>query len=82
MVAQSQDIVVFAGLVITAAAWALVHLSLWLRVRRTPTLGWALRALAVLPPVTPFAGFRARVFVRSVLWCVFAATYLVLRTLP
>lgn len=81
MVALSQDVVVFVGLVVASAGFALLHLALWLRVMRTKTLGRALRVLAVLPPITAFAGFRARAWVLCALWCMFAAAYLVLRTL-
>lgn len=75
------DEVVFVALVVTSSAWALLHLSLWVLALRHKSLPVAMRTLAVLPPVTPVAGFMAGARVRAVLWVLIGGAYLVLRTL-
>ncbi len=69
-----------AALVITGAGWLCLHVALWVRVLHSSGVARWLRAAACLPPITLLAGFRARAFVLTGLWCVFAAAYLVLRT--
>jgi hypothetical protein len=75
-----RDSLVFLGLVVSSALWAVVHLSLALRALGHAPLSWQLRVLAFVPPVTPVVGFMVGAPARSVLWMLFAATYLVLRT--
>ena len=74
------DDVVFLALVATSTAWAVLHLSLGVSASRHRALPAVLRALALLPPVTPVAGFMAGARVRAVLWVLIGGAYLVLRT--
>jgi hypothetical protein len=74
------DTVLFTALTLTAALWSILHLALSLRAARAERLpGW-LRALGWLPPLTVIAGFWSGAYLRAVLWCIVAVTYLVLRT--
>ena len=76
----THDTVLFTALTLTAAVWALLHLSLSLRAARAESLPTWARALGFLPPLTPVAGYLGGAKVRAVLWCIVAITYLVLRT--
>ena len=80
MSTHNQDLLVFFGLVVLAAGWAVVHLQLTLVVARRRTLAWPWRLFAWLPPFTPVLGFVAGARGRALLWVVLAAGYLVLRT--
>ena len=68
------------ALTFTAALWLFLHLQLSVRAARSPRLPTWLRATGWLPPLTPVAGFWSGARLRSALWCIVAATYLVLRT--
>jgi hypothetical protein len=70
----------FVALTVSAALWGLLHLVLSLRSARSKNLPMWLRALAWLPPLTPAAGFLSGARIRAALWCIVAATYLVIRT--
>ncbi|HEX2677168.1 MAG TPA: hypothetical protein VHM19_11025 [Polyangiales bacterium] len=70
----------WSALVITGAAWLLAHFAVCVRALRSPGLSPLLRLAALVPGVTPWVGFRAGARVASVLWCVFAVAYLVLRS--
>jgi hypothetical protein len=76
----NHDTVSFVALTVTAAGWGLLHLALSVKTARTVRLPVWLRALGWLPPLTPIAGFLSGARVRAVVWCIVAATYLVLRT--
>jgi hypothetical protein len=69
------------GLVLLGAALLVLHLALVLRTLRATGLPRALRWLSWLPPVTPVAGFWCGAKLLSLLWCIVAAAYIVLRTL-
>jgi hypothetical protein len=76
----TRDTIVLGSLVLLGAAFAVLHISLWLHSLRAPALPAALRWLSWLPPLTPVAGFRSGARFLSVLWCIVAIAYLVLRT--
>jgi hypothetical protein len=76
----NHDTVSFVALTVIAAVWGLLHLALSLRVARTARLPLWLRALGWLPPLTPIVAFLSGARVRAILWCIVAATYLVIRT--
>lgn len=76
----NHDTVSFVALTLLAALWGVLHLALSLRTARTERLPVWLRALGWLPPLTPVAGFLSGARLRSIVWCVVAATYLVIRT--
>lgn len=80
MFARNWDFVVFAGLVGLGAAWLWLHVLLLVRVLGTKSVGLPIKLAALLPIVTPFAGFRAGKLFLTGLWFVFAAAYLMLRT--
>ena len=62
------------------AVLAVLHIAVWLRSLRAPKVPRALRWLSWLPPITPIAGFMAGAWFLAVLWCIVAATYVVLRS--
>jgi hypothetical protein len=80
VLARNWDFVVFVGLVALGAAWLWLHVLLLTRVLSTKSLGAPLKFLALVPVITPFVGFRAGKLWLTGLWFVFAAAYLMLRT--
>ena len=80
MISWTHDTIMFTALTVSAAIWLLLHLALSLRAARSPLLPRWLRVLGWLPPLTPLAGFLAGARARAIVWCIVAATYLVLRT--
>lgn len=80
MSAPNHDLGVFFGLVVLAAAWAVLHLDLGLHTARARVLSWQWRVLGWLPPFTPVAAYLAGARKRALLWVVLGFGYLVLRT--
>jgi hypothetical protein len=76
----NRDTQVLLGLCVLGASFLILHVALWLRVLHAPQLHPALRWLSILPPLTPVFGYRSGARVRSVLWCIVVAAYLVLRS--
>ena len=77
----NRDTALLLALIVSGAAWMVVHVFLSLRAWRLPNLPRALRWLAWLPPLTPVAGFMGGAVVWACVWCVAAVTYIVLRAL-
>ena len=78
----SLDVLLWLALVVTMAAWGLVHASLLVRTARMPGLTPVQRVLTVaLPPMTPVFGFRLGARRRSVLWWVLVVVYVLLRSI-
>lgn len=75
-----RDFVVFFGLVLSSALWAVVHLSLGVHALSHKSSAWPMRLLGLVPPATPVVAFRMGARVRAGLWVAFAAAYLVLRS--
>jgi hypothetical protein len=78
--APNHDLAAFFGLVVLAAAWAVLHLDLAMITVRARALAWQWRWLGWLPPFTPVAAYLAGARARALLWVVLGAGYLVLRT--
>jgi hypothetical protein len=76
----NHDTISFVALTLLATLWGLLHLALSLLAARTARLPVWLRSLGWLPPLTPIAGFLSGARIRSIVWCIVAATYLVIRT--
>ena len=77
----NRDTLLLLALIVSGAAWAVVHVALFLRTLRLERVPAPLRWLSWLPPLTPIAGFWGGRSGWAVAWCVVAATYLVLRSL-
>lgn len=77
----NRDTVLLLALIVSGAAWLVVHVFLSLRAWRLPNLPPVLRWLAWLPPLTPVAGFMGGAVVWAFVWCLIGATYVVLRAL-
>lgn len=67
--------------VVTLAAFLVNHVALLVSVLRARELSLTWRLLALIPVVTPVAGWRAKKTRRVVAWTLLAALYLVLRVL-
>jgi hypothetical protein len=80
VISWTHDTIMFSALTVSAATWLLLQLALSLRAARSPRLPRWMRFWGWLPPLTPLAGFLAGARVRAIIWCIVAATYLVLRT--
>lgn len=78
----SLDVLLWVALVVTMAAWLLVHASLLVRTARMPGLTPVQRLMTVaVPPLTPVFGFRLGARRRSVLWWVLVIIYVLLRSI-
>lgn len=78
----SREVGVLLALVVLGALLVLFHLAICLRALRSPGVPTWLRWLAWLPPLTPYAGLRARASWLSVAWFIVGFAYLVLRSVP
>jgi hypothetical protein len=78
---MTRDLALLLALIGVGALFLLVHLALLARTVRAKKLPRAWRLLALIPPATPIAGWRAGARVLAVAWGVVAATYGVLRLL-
>lgn len=76
----SRETLLLLSLIGTGACWLVLQVALWLRSWRAPTVPRVLRWLSWLPPITPIAGFMAGAWFLSVLWCIVAVAYVVLRS--
>jgi hypothetical protein len=75
---MSRDAAVLLAMVLVGAAWLLLHLVLFARIVRARRVAVWLRPLALLPPLTPVAGFMSALWLSSSLWILLCAAYLVL----
>jgi hypothetical protein len=76
----NRETVLLLSLMGTGASWVVLHVAVWLRSWRAPSVPRVLRWLSWLPPITPVAGFMAGARFLAVLWCIVAVTYVVLRS--
>lgn len=76
----TRDVAVLLTLVALGALLVLFHIAICLRALRAPGLPVWLRWLAWVPPLTPYAGVRARASWLSVAWFIVGVAYLVLRS--
>jgi hypothetical protein len=76
----NRDTALLLALTGLGALLGVLHIALWLRTLRSPAAPAPLRWLAILPPITVLVGFRCGARWHSVLWCVVAVAYLVLRS--
>jgi hypothetical protein len=67
--------------VVLGAAAVVVHLAVWLRVARAAQTTRAWRWLALVPPLTPIAAWRAGLRGAAVAWCVAVVLYAAVRLL-
>ncbi len=67
--------------VLLGAAALVVHLAVWRRVARASSTTRAWRLLALLPPLTPIAAWRAGLRGAALAWVVAVALYLAVRCL-
>jgi hypothetical protein len=66
---------------LVAASWLVIHVRLLTRSLRSASLSRGWRALAIVPPFTPFAGWRAHARGVSLLWAVHGLAYGLLHSL-
>ena len=78
--AVTRDLVLLLALVVSGAAWTLAHLLLWVRVFQTRRLPLVVRWFAWLPPLLPFAAWRAGAHTGTLTWLVLGLSYLCLRS--
>lgn len=76
MTADARNAVVTVALLGSFAALLTVHIAAVFGIAKKRAFGHAAGAL-VLPPLAPFFAFSRGMHVRAVMWCVFAAIYLV-----
>ncbi len=69
------------AVVVLGAAAVVVHLAVWRRVARAEATTRAWRWLALVPPLTPIAAWRAGLRVPAVVWVVAVALYVLARLL-
>ena len=73
------SLVAFVAAVVLGAVALVAHVAVWLTVLRAPEVSRAWRVLALLPPITPIAAWRAGRRKAAVAWCVAVAAYVVAR---
>lgn len=78
----SREVGVLLALVVLGTLLVLLHLAICLRAFRSPSVPAWLRWLAWVPPLTPYAGLRARARFLSVTWLIVGLAYFVLRSVP
>jgi len=78
---MTRDAAMLLALVCVAALWLVIHGRLLTRALRSSSLSLAWRLLAIVPLITPLAGWRAGARGLAVLWVVHALAYGLLRSL-